>query len=129
VLYRLLADLTVVVHLGFIGFVAAGGLLASRPKGILVSRPQTMLIAHMSAVSWALGIVAVGWPCPLTSLEKWLRQRAGEKVYDTGFVDQYLTGVLYPERYEQIAQGVMAAAIVASYLILVLRKRRVPSPS
>lgn len=119
-LYKLLADLTVVVHLGFIGFVAVGGFFASRYP--------VVLFAHVPAVIWALGIVTVGWPCPLTGLENWLRQRAGGDPYDTGFVDRYLTGVLYPEQYERAAQALVGAAVVASYVTLVLRRRSPSGP-
>ena len=86
--YTLLADLTVLIHLGFVAFVAAGGFLAWRYP--------TVLIAHVPAVAWALGIVAVGWPCPLTDLEQGLRLRAGTGGYSGPFMDRYVTGLLYP---------------------------------
>jgi hypothetical protein len=113
--YDLLADFTVLVHLGFIGFVAVGGFVASRH--------QAVLVAHVPAVVWALGIVTVGWTCPLTELENWFRERAGGGTYETGFVDQYLTGVLYPEPYERVAQGLLAAAVVVSYVTLAFHRQ------
>jgi Protein of Unknown function (DUF2784) len=115
VVYKLLADFTVVVHLGFVGFVALGGFFASRHPAVL--------LAHIPAVIWALGIVTVGWPCPLTGLENWLRERAGGEAYAEGFIDRYLTGVLYPEQYERAAQALVAAAVVASYITLAIRRR------
>jgi Protein of Unknown function (DUF2784) len=119
VLYRFLADLTVVIHLGFVGFVAVGG--------FFVARHPAVFYAHLPAVLWAIGIVTVGWPCPLTWLEIWLREQAGTQAYSTGFVDQYLTGVLYPERFERLAQGFVGIVVVVSYASLALRKRRSPS--
>ena len=69
-LYGLLADLVVVVHLGFIAFVAVGGFLAWRwPR---------LLWLHVPAVTYALVIVTVGFDCPLTPLEKHLRHAAGQ---------------------------------------------------
>jgi hypothetical protein len=115
VLYKLLADLTVVVHLGFVGFVAVGGFVAARYPAVL--------FAHIPAVIWALGIVAVGWPCPLTGLENWARERAGSEAYEGGFIDRYLTGVLYPAEYERAAQALVAVAVVASYVTLAVRRR------
>jgi hypothetical protein len=78
----------------------------------------------VSAVIWALGIVTVGRPCPLTGLENRLREQAGTLSYPGGFVDNYLTGVLYPERYERAAQGLVAVAVVASYATFALRRSR-----
>ena len=114
--YSLLADVTVLVHLGFVAFVAVGGLLAWRYPVIL--------IAHLPAAGWALGIVAVGWPCPLTEVEKQLRLSAGTGGYSGAFIDRYVTGVLYPEQHVHVAQALLAAAVATSYAGLVMRQRR-----
>jgi hypothetical protein len=53
--YAALADGVVIVHLGFVVFVALGGILSWRwPR---------LLWAHVAAVVWGLGIVTVGQPC------------------------------------------------------------------
>jgi hypothetical protein len=114
-LYTLLADVTVTVHLGFVAFVAVGGFLAWRHP--------VVLIAHVPAAGWALGIVVVGWPCPLTDVEQRLRLAAGTAGYSGAFLDRYVTGVLYPERYAHGAQAVVAAAVLASYAGLALHRR------
>lgn len=114
-IYRILADLTVVVHLGFIAFVAVGGLLAWRwPR---------LLWAHVPSVIWAAGIVFVGYDCPLTPLEKLFRRRAGEEDYDGGFVDRYVEGVIYPERYTPHLRALVAVAIVVGYVGVARRQR------
>jgi Protein of Unknown function (DUF2784) len=113
VLYGLLADLVVVVHLGFIAFVAVGGFLAWRwPR---------LLWLHVPAIIYALVIVAVGFDCPLTPLEKHLRHAAGQAGYAKGFVDHYLTGVLYPDRLLVLVQTLVAAAVITSYAGLLFR--------
>jgi uncharacterized membrane protein len=114
-LYGLLADLTVIVHLGFIAFVAAGGFLAWR-------WPRSLWL-HAPAIIYALVIVTVGFDCPLTPLEKHLRHAAGQAGYAEGFVDHYLTGVLYPDRLLVLAQALVASAIVVSYAGLVYKHR------
>jgi uncharacterized membrane protein YhhN len=115
-LYGLLADLVVVVHLGFIVFVAVGGFLAWRwPR---------LLWLHMPAVTYALVIVTVGFDCPLTPLEKYLRHAAGQAGYAGGFVNHYLTGVLYPDRLLGLARALLAAAVVASYAGRIVKHRR-----
>ena len=57
------------------------------------------------AVGWALGIVFIGFPCPLTSIEQRLRHAAGE----FGFVDRYLEEIVYPEKF---ATGLRLAAAI-----------------
>ena len=117
-LYRLLADLVVLVHLGFIAFVAIGGLLA-------VKWPRLVRL-HVSAVLWAAAIVTIGFTCPLTPLEKHLRERAGASSYDGGFVDHYLDGVVYPGRYTALARVIVAVLILGGYIALL---RHQPSAS
>lgn len=114
--YALLADLTVLVHLGFVAFVTAGGFLAWH-------RP-TVLAAHVPAILWAAGITAIGWPCPLTRLENALRQQAGADGYTGAFLDRYVNGVLYPERYAGVAQALVAVTVLTSYAGLALRLQR-----
>jgi hypothetical protein len=117
-LYGLLADLIVIVHLALIAFVAVGGFLAWRwPR---------LLWLHVPAITYALVIVTVGFDCPLTPLEKYLRHVAGQAGYADGFVDHYLTGVLYPDRLLGLARALVAAAVVASYAGLLLQHRRWP---
>ncbi len=113
--YRLLADLVVVVHLAFLVFVALGAMLAWRwPRLVWV---------HVPVVVWAVAIVAIGFTCPLTPLEKLLRRRAGGETYDGGFVDHYLEGVVYPGRFLVAARAVVLVLIVVGYAGLVLRAR------
>jgi len=81
------------------------------------------------ATVWALGIVAVGWPCPLTDVENWLRLRAGSGGYSGAFMDRYVTGLLYPEQYVHVARALVAAAVLASYAALGLRRRRIADRS
>jgi hypothetical protein len=114
--YGLLADLVVIVHLGFIAFVALGGFLAWRwPR---------LLWLHVPAISYALAIVTIGFDCPLTPLEKHLRHAAGQAGYSHGFVDHYLTGVIYPDRLLGLARALVAATVLASYAGLLVRHNR-----
>jgi hypothetical protein len=99
--YRILADVVVLVHLSFVVFAVLGGLLVLRWK--------RCLWMHLSAVAWAAAIEFGGWICPLTPLENWLRMRSGTPGYGVGFVEHYLLPVLYPAsltRGSQIALGV-----------------------
>jgi hypothetical protein len=110
-----MADLVVVVHFAFIAFVAVGGFLAWRWR--------RLVWLHAAAVMWALGSVTVGYDCPLTPLEKQLRRSAGERGYAGGFVDRYIEGVIYPERYTSLVRLVVAAAVLAAWAGLVMAHR------
>ena len=118
-LYRGLADLTVVVHLAFVVFVMCGGWL--------VLRAPRLLWLHLPAVAWGAWIEFAGRICPLTPLENWLRLRAGEAAYETSFVEQYLLPVLYPaalSRDLQMALGILVLiANAVPYTILIRRWR------
>ena len=115
----LLADLVVVVHLAFVAFAVGGGLaVAWRPR---------LAWLHLPALAWAAAVMAFGWTCPLTPLEKRLRTLAGETPYEGGFVQRYLEPVLYPPGLTRGHQVALAAALVAlngALYVRVLRRRR-----
>lgn len=120
VIYRLLADVVVVVHLGFVLFVVLGGLI--------VMRWPRLAWIHLPSVAWAVALELAGWICPLTPLENRLRRAAGGAGYDGGFIEHYLLPILYPDvltRSMQIAFAVFALSVnVAVYLWIFLRWRK-----
>ena|SRR5205823_6417667 len=87
-LYRLLADVVLVAHLGFVLFVVAGGFLILRWPG--------MAWVQLPSAFWGLVVEWSGWICPLTPLENRLRAQGGAAGYAGGFVEHYLVPVLYP---------------------------------
>lgn len=111
--FKVLADVVMAVHLTFIVFVAVGALLALRwPR---------LIWLHVPAVAWAVGIVGVGYECPLTGLEKWLQRLSGDDSYKGGFVDRYVEDVIYPDELTPLLRALTAVLIVAGY---VARSRR-----
>ncbi len=88
-LARFLADAVLVLHLLFIVFVLAGGLL-------LLWR-HALVWLHLPAVVWAVLLELNGWICPLTPLENRLLRAAGEAGYDGGFIERYLLALIYPQ--------------------------------
>jgi hypothetical protein len=117
--YRMLADLVVIAHFAFIVFVAIGGLLAWR-------RPALVWL-HLVALAWAVGILLIGFACPLTALEKHFRRLGGEPGYAGGFIDHYIENVLYPERFTPVLLALAAAAIVVGYTGLLTKRRGRPT--
>lgn len=115
--YRLLTTLILAAHFGFLAYVVFGGFLAWR-------WPRTIW-PHFAAAAWGAVVVAASLRCPLTSAESWSRQRAGEAKLTAGFIDRYIEGVLYPQRYAALMQVLAAVAVVISWIgVLVLRRRR-----
>lgn len=104
-IYDWLADLTLLVHLGFIGFVAAGGLL--------VLRWRRLAWLHLPAAIWGVAIEVGGWICPLTPLENHWRRKAGQAGYEGGFIEHYLTAAIYPEGLTRTAQWLIALGVLA----------------
>ena len=121
VAYRFLADAVVVLHFAFVVFVAVGGLLAWRwPR---------VLWLHVPAVIWGVGIVTVGYQCPLTPLERHLRRLGGEHQTDAGFIDRYVEGVIYPERYTSLLRTLAATLIVVGWTGALVRLRHPAHPA
>ncbi len=71
--WRLGADVVVVVHMAFIVFVVAGGLVGLRWR--------RMVVVHLPAVLYGVVIQLIGFTCPLTPFEQALRRRAGATGY------------------------------------------------
>jgi hypothetical protein len=116
VAYRLLADAVMLVHFGFLVFIALGGFLAWRFAFVLV--------VHVVAVAWGALTVLAGLACPLTGWEDRLRRLTGEQGLPRGFIDTYLTGVVYPQEHLVAAQLLVAALVAVSWVGLGVRGHR-----
>jgi hypothetical protein len=120
VTWRILADAVLVLHLAFIAFAVLGGLL--------VRRWPWVAWLHLPTAVWAAGIAFLGAICPLTPLENRLRAMGGEAGFSGGFVEHYLTALIYPEgltRFVQVALGAFVLAVnVAAYLSVWRSRRR-----
>ena len=114
--YRILADLVVLVHLAFILFAVLGGILVLTWRGCAW--------VHLPAVVWAALIEFMGWVCPLTPLENWLREQGGGRGYRAGFIEHHILPVLYPDsltRPSQLALGFFVLGVNLGVYSWVLR--------
>lgn len=117
-MYSALADLVLLLHFGFVLFVALGGLL--------VLRWPRVAWVHIPAAIWGVAIEFGGWICPLTPIENRLRALAGEGIYHGDFIARYLMPVLYPEgltREAQVVLGVVALILNLGIYAVVVRRR------
>lgn len=120
-LFAVLVWLVAAAHFAFLVYLPSGGFLALRwRRGIWL---------HLAAVLWALASVAVGLWCPLTALEQWARAGAGmAPLSSAGFIDHYITGVVYPAAATGLVQAAVLAAVLVSWLGYALTARRAVRP-
>ncbi len=109
-LYKLAADFVALLHLGFVFFVIAGGLL--------VYQWRWVAIVHIPSVIWGVLLEFRGWTCPLTHLEQQLRSTVGETGYSGGFVDHYVLPTLYPAELDRAMQIDMGSILIAVNLVI-----------
>lgn len=86
-IYRGLADIVFVLHLCFVLFAVFGGLL--------VLRRRAFLYLHIPALIWGVFVELFQLPCPLTYLENYLRLLGGEAGYAGGFIEHWISAILY----------------------------------
>jgi hypothetical protein len=110
-MYRALTELTIIVHLAFIVFVVAGGILARQ-------RPWLMPV-HLVALAWAVyAELSSGIVCPLTAVENFFAGRAGIAGYSGDFVAHYLAPVIYQEGLPSKWQYVLAVVVLGFNVLI-----------
>ena len=97
--YALLADIVLIAHALYVLFVI-GGLVLTLAGGFLSwkwVRNFWFRILHLAAIT---GVVLLSWLqviCPLTTLETYLRHRAGQPAYQETFIAHWLHQIIFYE--------------------------------
>lgn len=112
-MYHLLADIVVVIHLAFIIFVIAGGLLLFR-------RPRLAWL-HLPAAAWGALVEIMRWPCPLTPLENRFRKLGDGTSYEGDFIAHYLLPIIYPENLTAATQLMLGVIVIAVNGVIYIR--------
>ena len=115
-IWSLLADSLVILHLAFTAFVIFGGFLTWR-------WPRVAFV-HLPAHAWGCWVEVSHSICPLTPWENHLRQLGGEAGYREGFLAHYLVRVLYPPGLTWHIQWLLAAALIAINVIAYVQLAR-----
>ncbi|BDB41352.1 MULTISPECIES: DUF2784 domain-containing protein [Mycobacterium] len=106
----------VATHIAYLVYLPSGGFLAMR-------WPRTFWL-HVPTVCWGAAVVALELPCPLTSLEKWARDRAGmDPLPAAGFIGHYVDGVMLPANRIGAAQSFAFLAAAVSWIVLAVQRR------
>lgn len=93
------ADVTLVSHFLVVCFVIFGLILVFTGRILQwkwVRNPWFRLI-HLVTIGVVVLQSWIGILCPLTTLEMWLRERAGETVYSSTFISHWIGQLLYYE--------------------------------
>ena len=95
--YRLLADAVLLVHFAVVLFVVGGLALVFIGNSRHWRWVNSLLfrVVHLVTVGIVVAQTWLGELCPLTELESWLRQEAGEAAYSTSFIEHWVQRLLY----------------------------------
>ena len=117
---RILADLVLGFHFAFIVFAVLGGF-------VVLWKPRVAWL-HVPSVVWSAFVNLFGQVCPLTPLENSFRHLAGQAGYEGGFIEHYITPLVYPgvmpERWGLIAGFSVLIWNVFVYTLLAATLRR-----
>lgn len=112
--YRVLGEITMVVHFVALLYMALGGFLAwIWPRAIF---------PHIVMTVWAV-VIVLGAQCPLTYLENYFRERAGDAVLQDGFIETYIEGVVYPREDLVLVRICVGIVIAVSWFGAYMRWR------
>src|SRR3569623_621884 len=119
-LYQTLADLVLITHVAFVGFVVVG-LLLILMGGVChwawVRNPWFRAL-HLAAIGLVVTQAWLGIICPLTTLEMYLRVLAGDETYSGTFIAHWLQKLLYyqaPWWVFTLCYTLFALAVIGSW--------------
>ena len=133
-LYKLAADVVVVLHAGYVSFVIFGQLavligILCRWKWVRNARFRWL---HLIAISIVVVESLLGIVCPLTTLEDWLRTRAGQAGYRGDFVGHWVHELLFydaPAWVFTLVYTAFGLVVVATFVVAPPRRSpRLPTP-
>ena len=117
-LYRGLADSVFILHFCFVLFAVFGGLL--------VLRRRAFLYVHLPALIWSVAVELLQLPCPLTRLENLLRALGGDAGYAGGFIEHYVSAILYSSITPQIQMTLGVLLIAFNFFVYRYVFRKTP---
>lgn len=97
--WALAADAVLFLHLCVVAFVVLGLVLIvfGNLRGWRFANAWWFRLTHLATIGVVVAQSWLGMVCPLTTLELWLRQQAGEATYAGGFIEHWLSRLLYFE--------------------------------
>ena len=102
--YRIAADVVLLLHIAFVIFVVAGGLL--------VLRHRRWIWIHLPAAIWGALVELLNLRCPLTPLEFWLLSRGGAEPGTAGVIGRFLVPIVYPAGDIRVIQFLLGTLVI-----------------
>lgn len=95
--YQLLADVVLALHVAVVVFVVGGLVLviAGNLRHWNWVNALWFRLAHLGAIAFVAAESWLGWTCPLTALEMWLRAKGAAPTYTGSFIEHWLQRLLY----------------------------------
>jgi hypothetical protein len=125
--YQLLANTVLLAHVGVVLFIVAGLLmiLLGGRFGWAWVRNFRFRVLHLVAIVYVVAESWLGIVCPLTDLEQWLRERAGQPAHEGDFIAFWLGKLLFYQAEPWVFIVVYSAfALLVIYSWVIVR----PSP-
>jgi multisubunit Na+/H+ antiporter MnhB subunit len=129
VLYRFLADVVVVAHAAYIGFVLGAMLLILLGMALRWSwiRNFWFRTTHFAMIAVVVAQSLIRVTCPLTTLEKYFRHRAGEATYPGSFIGHWADELIFyhgPNWVFTTCYTLFGAAVLLTLLLCPPRRPR-----
>jgi hypothetical protein len=127
--YLVMANTVLVLHALVVVFVI-GGLAATLLGGLLHwswTRNAPFRALHLGAIALVAWEAWAGIVCPLTTLEQWLRLRAGQLTYEGDFIAYWLARFMFfnaPPWVFIAAYSVFGMLVLATWIWLPPRRRK-----
>ncbi len=115
-----LADLILVLHVGVVAFVVLGLplIVLGGYLGWRWIRNRGFRLLHLATIAFVAIQAWLGEICPLTTWEQQLRIRAGQTGYDGGFIEHWLSRLIFfdaPPWLFVIAYSLFALAVALAW--------------
>ncbi|HYD96551.1 MAG TPA: DUF2784 domain-containing protein [Noviherbaspirillum sp.] len=126
--FQLLADALLALHVALVLFVV-GGLVVVVAGNLLQWQWVNLLwfrLAHLATITVVAAEAWLGFVCPLTTLEMWLRLKANAVTYDGSFIEHWLRALLFWELQPWVfttAYTAFTLAVVAAWWYFPPRRR------
>ena len=132
-MYTAIADTVLVLHAAVAGFVVVGLVLVfyGNVSGWRWVNQLWFRFIHLAAIAVVMLESWAGFTCPLTTLESWLRVKAGEPTYGSGFIEYWVSAVLFydaPSWVFTLAYSLFGMAVAAAWWLYPPHSNRVHKP-
>jgi hypothetical protein len=119
--YSVLADLIVVIHLGYVVYVVGGliAILIGTWRGRKWIRNPWFRVSHLCAILFVVMEIILKLNCPLTTWEMSARAAAQQPVNGSAFMDRLLSFILIGTAPRWLINGlyiVFAIVIAATFI-------------